>query len=219
MQSRSDISFAKAVQELRRNPAQCLRAGSTVVRDLINGWGNTDWAASESYVRDCIAHALATHGPVLECGSGVTTVAVGIVAQLRGYDCWSLEHNHAWAERVQRALRESGVTSVTVSTSPLRNFGDFDWYEPPLRSMPAAFRLVICDGPPGATRGGRYGLVPVMRGRFADGCIILLDDANREAERLIAARWMAELGAEAQTRNIRGRRPYIRLLVPVSNAG
>ena len=43
--------------------------------------------------------------------------------------------------------------------------------------------------------GGRYGLVPVMRERFAPGCVILLDDAQRTAERMIAERWARELGA------------------------
>jgi hypothetical protein len=43
----------------------------------------------------------------------------------------------------------------------------------------------VCDGPKGTTRGGRYGLAPVMKDRLAPGCIVLLDDTSREAERAI----------------------------------
>lgn len=77
------------------------------------------------------------------------------------------------------------------SSSPLKDYGDFCWYDAPLESMPDSFSLVICDGPPGATKGGRYGLVPFMRDRLRSGCVILLDDAEREEERTIAARWQS----------------------------
>jgi len=69
--------------------------------------------------------------------------------------------------------------------------------------------MVICDGPPGATKGGRYGLVPVMKDRLRTGSFILLDDAAREQEQEIARRWMSELDASIET--IGDAKPYISL--------
>ena len=39
------------------------------------------------------------------------------------------------------------------------------------------------------TRGGRFGLVPVLVQRFARDGVILLDDFGREPEKEIADRW------------------------------
>ncbi len=62
------------------------------------------------------------------------------------------------------------VASVLIDLAPPRDYVDFTSYShtvaPHLQASP--FELVICDGPPGSTRGGRYGLVPVMRWRRSD---------------------------------------------------
>ena len=78
------------------------------------------------------------------------------------------------------------VKTVTLCVSPLRQYKDFCWYDPPIDSMPEAFALVVCDEPPGSTRGGRYGLAAIKRERLKDGCIVLLDDAASEDEQRIA---------------------------------
>jgi hypothetical protein len=93
----------------------------------------------------------------------------------------------------------------------LKTYAGYAWYDPPLARMPSAFSMVVCDGPPADTVGGRYGLVPVMRRRLAPGCVILLDDAVREHERAIARRWEYEL--EASHDVIDGDKPFIRLVV------
>ena len=80
------------------------------------------------------------------------------------------------------------------------------------RACRVQFALVVCDGPPADTVGGRYGLVPIMRDRLAPGCAILLDDAEREHERAIARRWQLELGATHQF--VADDKPFIRLIVP-----
>ena len=74
--------------------------------------------------------------------------------------------------------------------------GDFDWYDVEAVNIPNGIGLVVCDGPKGTTRGGRNGLAPVMKDRLARGCIVLLDDTSREAERAIIERWCAELPAQ-----------------------
>ena len=103
------------------------------------------------------------------------------------------------------------VDSVTVCDSPLKDYGEFSWYDPPFESMPDGFGLVICYGPPGDTKGGRVGLVPIMRARLQPGCIVLLDVANREQEIAIAKRWEDDL--DVTVKSVGSVKPYMKLTV------
>jgi predicted O-methyltransferase YrrM len=167
-----------------------------VLKDLMHGWGNVFMAAQEDFIRASLACARETDGPILECGSGLSTVLLGVVADRTGATVYSLEHQAVWAQRVSRVLRRYGIASVELFVSDLRGYGAYSWYDPPVDHLPEDVSLVVCDGPPGTTRGGRYGLLPVMRSRLRPGCVILLDDAQRPDEREIAARWARELGTD-----------------------
>ena len=57
------------------------------------------------------------------------------------------------------------------------------------QDLPDGIALVICDGPPSSTAGGRYGLVPVMKASLNTSCRILLDDTHRRKEREIIQHW------------------------------
>ena len=171
---------------------------SDVLDDLIYGWGNEGWSANKAYLRECVERALVVDGPTLECGSGLTTILVGVVAQLRGCQHWALEHESAWSERVVACLDRYGIESVRVCTTDLKRYSNYSWYNPPLLHMTEAFGLVICDGPPSGTNGGRYGLMPVMKDRLRPDCVILLDDAIRREECVIARRWAIEFGCCVQ---------------------
>ena len=69
--------------------------------------------------------------------------------------------------------------------------------------------LVICDGPPSSTRGGRFGLVPVLRENLAPGFRILLDDARRPGEREVLRRWASEFDLEYDVRGEVKLRAYV----------
>ena len=193
-----------------KDPKACKSPGNPVLRDLIRGWGNEGWSALDDYLAGCIEHALVSPGPILECGSGLSTILIGVIAKSTGQSHWVLEHTPSWAARVQSELDRYELGSH-LSAAPLKDYGDFAWYEPQLDSMPDSFSLVICDGPPGDTKGGRSGLVPVMNDRLKTGCVVLLDDAHREEERAIAKRWETELGATSIT--LGSERPYVELTV------
>jgi hypothetical protein len=160
--------------------------------ELQMGWDNEGMAADTDFLAEVARQALATDGPVLECGSGLTTLLLGLLAGRRGVETWSLEHFPEWRERVGGEVASHHVPRVRVCHAPLRDYGEFSWYDPPLAEMPAQFRLVVCDGPPGDTPGGRYGLWPVMRARLPSGSLILLDDVERASEAEALRRWAAE---------------------------
>jgi hypothetical protein len=180
-----------------------------LLRELVRDWGNS-WSAQQEFLEASLREARATDGSILECGSGLSTLLIGAVAQARGIRVWSLEHEPRWTERVRKYLRKYQIRSVTLAMAPIRSYGDFDWYSlTSLQGIPANISLVICDGPPGATRGGRYGLVPVMLEKLRADCTILLDDGAREAERSIAARWGRMLAANPEL--IGKEKPFLRL--------
>jgi len=190
--------FERALDRFRADPGRSLLDTSPVLDDLIYGWGNEGWSAKKAYLRRCVECALVVDGPSLECGSGLTTILVGIVAQTSGHRHWALEHDTAWSERVAACLARHGIDSVTVCTGDLEKYPNFSWYGTPRQEMHEPFALVICDGPPADTCGGRYGLVPVMKERLRQDCVILLDDAIRSEEQAIARRWEAEFGCDVE---------------------
>jgi len=173
-----------------------LSEGQLPSRELLHelqlGWGNDGFAARYDYLEEVIERAAKTRGPILECGTGLTSLLLGLYAGRRGVQTWSLEHIPEWHARVTAALHRHRIPGVDVYLAPLQEYGDFHWYDPPLDVLPENFSLVVCDGPPGTTHGGRYGLLPVLGTRLDEDALILLDDADRKGETDVLRRWVSE---------------------------
>ena len=210
-QSYRNVIFWKAIMQFQKNPEESI-ADTALISRLIYGWGNEGYSALEEYLLGCLQHVSECSGPILECGSGLSTILVGIVAQKKRATVWSLEHDSEWGKRVSKYLKKYRIDSVKLSVLPLKEYENFAWYAPPIDEMPKTFSLVLCDGPPGKTRGGRYGLLPIMKKRFHAGCIILLDDAAREEEQAIAARWANEFHSSVE--RFGSQKPYFRIILP-----
>ena len=167
------------------------------LEDLRFGWGNVSWSADVTYLSRVSQCSAASTGPILECGSGLSTLLLGMMAARRGTEVWSMEHHPEWFDRVKKQLARHRLP-VNLVLAPLRDYGAFTWYDPPLDRLPDRFALVICDGPPGDTPGGRYGLAPIMKERLGPGTVILLDDADREEELAIIRKWQREMGTTCE---------------------
>jgi len=168
--------------------------------DLQEGWANDGMAARTDYLEEVCRQAARTSGPILECGSGLSTLLLGLMAGRRGVDTWTLEHLPEWRSRVAQVLARHRIPHVHLLLTPLRRYDGFDWYD--VTSAPAseAFQLVVCDGPPSDTPGGRYGMLPLFRSRLAPGAIVLLDDADRPGEIDVLRKWDVEDGWRAVLR-------------------
>jgi hypothetical protein len=66
-------------------------ADRQLLNELVRGWGNS-WSAQHEFLEASLRETRATDGNILECGSGLSTVLIGAVAQARGLRVWSLEH-------------------------------------------------------------------------------------------------------------------------------
>jgi len=168
---------------------------SGIYSQLVLAWGNVSFSADTRYLQFCVSQVQAGSGPVLECGSGLSTLVVAAVASVRGRELYSLEHHAGWREKVQRELDRFGLSRVAhLPSTKLVSYGDFDWYEVAQANIPTGLTLVICDAPPHSTHGGRSGLMPVMRKSLSPGCRVLMDDGVRQGEREIVRKWQAEFG-------------------------
>lgn len=205
-----DSVFQQAMKAYLNDPGACAQSGNRVLNDLIYGWGNEAWSVKDEYLADCIKHALTTAGPILECGTGLSTVLLGVVAKHQNLSHLAFEHKPEWAAKVQRYLMAYNLDSV-IQVNPLKNYGDFCWYDISSDKGTDSFSLVVCDGPPSRTKGGRYGLAPIMGERLKSSCIILLDDGGRKAELKIAKRWETELNATVMVQGTS--KPYIKISV------
>lgn len=205
LRARRNAKFSREIARLREfgpgPPAELLST-------LLRLWGNAGFVASLDFLTEAAALCSATRGPVLECGSGLSTLICAAASD--GAQIWSLENDAVWAERTAAAAHRSKLNNVHVIHAPLRVFDDsYAWYDAPLDHMPERFGAVICDGPPGTTLGGRYGLFPQCFSRMKPGCVILLDDATRESERGVIERWRTEAALDVAIRETV--RPYARI--------
>lgn len=173
-----------------------------MLADLRLGWGNYGFVANLDYLEEVAKQALQTSGPILECGSGLTTIILGLLAGRRGVEIYSLEHLPSWRSQVLNIIQKHQIPGIHVCFSPLENYGDFFWYDLPCEILPQKFQLIVCDGPPGKTPGGRYGLLPVMQQYFSHENTILLDDAHRPGEIEVIDKWIHEAKVKVKTQEM-----------------
>ena len=211
-----DLALGRAVREI-----DSLQAGQMPSRDTLKrleeAWSNTGWSADIDYLEETARTALESDGPILECGSGLTTLLIGLLAKKRDIALWSLEHHGEWYQRVKKVLDDYRLDNVSLCLLPLKDYGEYTWYSLPDSNHPEDFRLVICDGPPADTPGGRYGFMPVMKPYLARDCVILCDDAEREDETKIINKWNAEVGLDIVFGGSQGR--YARLTFATAQDG
>ena len=187
----SQVKLRRAIERIAKMPLGETPTAEMLI-DLQSAWDNDGFAGRIDLLIEVVKRAAMTCGPILECGSGLTTILMGLFAGRRGVKVYSLEHFDEWRARVLGCIEQFDIPNVDILSTPLRNFGEFEWYDVPLTKLPPHFSLLLCDGPPGETRGGRYGLLPVMRDRLASNAVIILDDTEREGELEALRRWQSE---------------------------
>jgi len=200
----------KSINRERRLAAamrQLTSSGPTtqILAELESAWGDDGFRAVGGYVEEVAHWATEARGPVLEIGSGLTTLILGALVGSRGLPVWTLEHHPEFFSYTEETLRPHGLRNVHLTLAPLRDYGEFCWYDPPLDKLPRDFSLVIADGPPGEVKGGRFGLLPALRSHFAPGVVVLLDDAEREKEKAVLQKWESEYGLAHQSRSRNGK--------------
>lgn len=167
-------------------------------------WGNESWSGSTVMLELISDLAHRGKGSVVECGSGVSTICMAIaVADRPNTEVVALEHHPGWARILRRRIRLSGLQNVRLLERPLVEHERFDWYHIADGDIPEDVGLVVVDGPPASTRGGRRGglevLGPLLSGRRAT---VVIDDVNRPEERQLVDDWVRSIAGNDATLQI-----------------
>ncbi|HEX5576766.1 MAG TPA: class I SAM-dependent methyltransferase [Gemmatimonadaceae bacterium] len=157
-----------------------------------------DGAASPDFLKK-ILELMAERRPalVVEAGSGVSTLVIAYnLKRLGGGRVVALEHDPAFAKTARdwiRLHRLEDYASVIDAPLGAASTNGQPWYDTSALNLEAPIEMLIIDGPP-ATIGqmARYPALPVLHDRLAANCVLLMDDGNREDERLTAERWTTE---------------------------
>jgi hypothetical protein len=167
-----------------RTLRRIIESGSLPFDEIRRAWGNEAYSADVDYLAEVAARVAGCSGPILECGSGVSTLVAAIAAGDR--TVWSLEQDAGWFDLVSRRLARIGIRNVRITHAPLKDYGGFVWYD--IANLPDAFDLVLCDGPavfecwePSIEAQWRVGLLPVMKAMGISVRAILLDDASSDS--------------------------------------
>jgi len=191
----NSLQIGRAVRQLRLGATP----DAGLLGRLRSAWGNGGFAADVEYLLKMAAEVEHSVGPVLECGTGVSTLIAALLAARRGRDVWCLEQNPDWFGRMRRILIDYRIYNVRLLHAPLRSYGDdYAWYDVAPLQLPASFDLAICDGPfidrhwGAAFEQWRYGLLPVLQAAGVRLGKVLLDDANEPRAQAVFERWERE---------------------------
>lgn len=139
---------------------------------------------------------------ILEFGSGISTILMGRLIRKNGLDCKiiSVEHDKDWIEFVQGYIDKDGThEAVQMIYAPLtRSENALDenaWYDTRVLEKSVQgikFDMVVIDGPPAWEPNkdrARYPAFSFIWNRLCSKAIVCLDDANRDGEKDILAKW------------------------------
>jgi hypothetical protein len=191
-----DRALRKSLAPLRDRGAMTIRE----IESFHSAWGSDGFSADCFYLGKLLE--LMESGPILECGTGATTLLADVVGGRRDFKTHSLEQEAAWSKPARKRLGQS--KAVEIIDAPLKDFGGHLWYDAP-ESLPSHFSLIVCDGPfIDAVRGEpfysawRYGVLAWLKrtGRTYDR--LLLDDVNDPRGPALLERWQSEFGVKVQ---------------------
>lgn len=170
----------------------------TAPAPLMSGW------AIEPVALEHILHMVCRDRPslIVECGSGVSTIWLAIVAKRYGGRVIALEHQRKYADQTRLDLTAHGLASIAeVRDAPLENMDvagkSFKWYSAAAWDSLRDIDLLLVDGPPKATGPqARYPALPLLSSRLSAQACIVIDDVHRKEEREILSLWNEQLSGQ-----------------------
>ena len=168
-----------------------------MMQDIATAWSNPGYVGDAGFLLDLARLILRGRGPVLDCGSGISTIVAARLLAPRHERVYSLEQEEGWSRHVATRLAALGLDNVSVWHAPLRQYQDFVWYDLAGRALPSRFAVIACDGPRVLDteyaspfyEGWRVGVVPVLEAMGITFDHIILDDEEDERAQRLLARW------------------------------
>ncbi len=151
------------------------------------------WKADTHFLRH-IVHAVEILQPrtTVELGCGASTLVLAQSMEHNGGGAlYSYDQHADFAAATGQWVTEHGL-SAHVAHAPLGKAPKGwpgNWYDIP--DCPPAIDLLVIDGPPWAIHPYVRGAAATLFDRLRPGGMVLLDDAARPGERIVAKRWRA----------------------------
>lgn len=126
----------------------------------------------------------------VELGCGASTLVLARALQRNGGGRLTSYDQHAgFVAATGDWLGEHGLAADMrhAPVVPDRSRWSEAWYE--LTHLPPAIDLLVIDGPPWALNPFVRGRAEILFSRISPGGLVLLDDAARPGERVVARRW------------------------------
>ncbi len=127
---------------------------------------------------------------VVELGAGASTLVTAKALSLNGGGrLLSFDQHEGFVDATRHWLAENGLT-VDIRHAPLEAEVEGwpgRWYD--IDALPDQIDMIIIDGPPWSVHPLVRGAADSLFSRLVPGGVILLDDAARPGERLVARRW------------------------------
>jgi hypothetical protein len=162
-------------------------------------WSNEGFSADVRYLAETIRLIEKHGGPVLECGTGATSLIAGILGERYGFETYCLEQDPVWSLIARRALEYHRIGHVHILDTPLQSYGPYVWYDTAGQQLPKHFGVILCDGPfVDRSRGDaiynswRYGVLPFLHRTDATFDALLLDDVNDKRAMKVLQRWIVD---------------------------
>jgi predicted O-methyltransferase YrrM len=116
--------------------------------DLFDAWDNPSFAASITLLQALATLARVSDGPILECGSGLSSLVLAAAAP--HLEVHTLEDSPVYADHLRETAAKHGLDNLIIHALPIKD----GWYD--LGQLPFGERwgLVFIDGPR-RTTGGR----------------------------------------------------------------
>nr|WP_087575163.1 class I SAM-dependent methyltransferase [Sphingomonas sp. CDS-1] len=158
-------------------------------RDALPHLGS--WKADVGFLRH-IVREIAQLRPahVVELGAGASTlIAARALALHGGGRLTSFDQHDGFVQATRNWLADHGLTADLRHAPLVAESQDWPgrWYD--MDSLPDSIDLLIIDGPPWAVHPLVRGAADSLFARLSPGAVVLLDDAARPGERIVARRW------------------------------
>ncbi len=137
--------------------------------ELLRFAGNS-WAADAGVLAGISRIARQCRGPIIETGSGMSSV---VMAAMTDQQVYTLEHLEHFAATTSYWAQLAEVRNLNIGCAPLKDF----WYDIEKFELPRKFALGFCDGPP-RLYGTRHKFLELIAPRCQ---VVVLDDVSSDA--------------------------------------
>ena len=165
--------------------------------ELWQSWGDDLPISRLPYIRTSIAEAARCAGPILQCGSSLSSILIGIIChQARAWSkqLWILEHDPHWGNMIRSYLKQYEIGKAHVISAPIEQFDGFVSYILDASRLPKSFALVLCDASVALPSSAR-GVMERMSDHLDDRCVFLARNAKRPRDLKRLADWAKKRSA------------------------